>query len=146
MADLSPFPKLVEDENIDGLRSLLLSREFVLISVSDEGEGDAEDAYGALTAEIDAGYEALVVFTSEEIAGQFVNQQEDLFEDGEEVEGIVVEGDALLEYLPEGFGMLIDPEVEKSTCIVNPVLAAKLLEGLSTESDVTDSESGDAAE
>lgn len=134
MAGTSPFPKLVEDENVEGLRSQILSGEFVLISVSDEGESGEDEAYGALTAEIEEGYEALVVFTSEKIAGDFVNQQEDLFEDGEEVEGIVVEGDALLEYLPEGFGMLFDPEFDDNTCILNPVLAAKLAEGMqSTE-------------
>ncbi len=129
MPDSSPFPALTEARNAEEIRKLILAGEFVLISVVDETEDgeevDDEDSYGALTAEID-GFEALVVFTSEKIAGEFVNDQDDLFGDGEEVEGIVVEGDALLEYLPEGFGMLIDPEFEDA-CVIDPALATQVL-------------------
>jgi excinuclease UvrABC helicase subunit UvrB len=90
-----------------------------------DGSEEDEEGSGALTAEID-GEDALVVFTNETLAGQFVKEQEDLFEDSEEVEGLVVDGEALLEYLPEGFGMLIDPEVEESA-MIEPELAAQVV-------------------
>ncbi|QDT07012.1 hypothetical protein K227x_54360 [Rubripirellula lacrimiformis] len=130
MATKSPFPALTESRNAESIRKAILAGEFVLISVADDevaDEGGDDEAYGALTAEIED-FEALVVFTSEEIAGEFVNQQEDLFGEGEEVEGIVVEGNALLEYLPEGYGMLFDPEFEDAS-VVDPALAAEVLAG-----------------
>lgn len=126
-APSSPFASLIAIRDADSLRQLLLASEFVLISVSnaDEEGDDDDDGYGALTAEID-GFEALVVFTEEQLAGTFVRDQDDIFGEGEEVEGIVVEGDALLEYLPEGFGMLVNPEFEDAS-VIDPALAGEVL-------------------
>ena len=42
-----------------------------------------------------------------------------------ELNGVVVDGEALLEYLPEGFGLLLDPEVENAS-IIDPTLAAEI--------------------
>lgn len=120
----NPFFDAIADRDATAIRKAMTCAEFVLISMSDGSEED-EEGSGALTAEID-GEDALVVFTTEALAGQFVKEQEDLFEDSEEVEGLVVEGEALLEYLPEGFGMLIDPEVEESA-MIEPELAAKVV-------------------
>lgn len=120
----NPFLDAIADRDATAIRQAMTGAEFVLISMSDGSEED-EEGSGALTAEID-GEDALVVFTTEALAGQFVKEQEDLFEDSEEVEGLVVEGEALLEYLPEGFGMLIDPEVEESA-MIEPELAAKVV-------------------
>lgn len=128
MSGTSPYPALTESRDAAAIRKLILSSEFVLISIEEEeseGDDSEEGSYGALTAEIED-FEALVVFTSEKIAGEFVNSQEDLFGEGEEVEGIVVEGDALLEYLPEGFGMLIDPEFDDA-CVIDPALTVEVL-------------------
>lgn len=126
MSTTSQFASVVATRDAASLRQLILAGEYVLISVaSEEDEAEEDDSYGALTAEID-GFEALVVFTSEEIAGTFVREQEDIFGEGEEVEGIVVEGDALLEYLPEGFGMLIDPELDDAS-VIDPALAVEVL-------------------
>ena len=124
MADQSnAFLDAIADRDAAAIRKEMAGAEYVLISMSD-GTEDEEDGSGALTAEID-GDDALVVFTSEALAGEFVKEQEDLFEDSEEVEGLVVEGEALLEYLPEGFGMLIDPEVEESA-MIDPALATEV--------------------
>ncbi|TWU56434.1 hypothetical protein Poly51_23440 [Rubripirellula tenax] len=139
MSGKSPYPALTESRDAEAIRKLILAGEFVLISVEEEDEGNddgEEGSYGALTAEID-GFEALVVFTSEKIAGEFVNQQADLFGEGEEVEGIVVEGDALLEYLPEGFGMLVDPEFDDA-CVVDPALVIEVLGDDSANDDGDD--------
>ena len=114
----------IADRDAAAIRKEMAGAEYVLISMSD-GTEDEEDGSGALTAEID-GEDALVVFTTEALAGEFVKEQEDLFEDSEEVEGLVVEGEALLEYLPEGFGMLIDPEVEESA-MIDSALAAEVV-------------------
>ena len=121
-AETNAFLDAIADRDAAAIRREMSGTEFVLISMSDGTEEDDDEGSGALTAEID-GHDALVVFTSEELAGQFVKDQDDLFEDSEEVEGLVVEGDALLEYLPEGFGMLIDPEVEEAA-MIDPDLAA----------------------
>ena len=113
----------VAERDAAKLRSLILTAEFVLLSVADEDEDD--ENVGALTAELED-FDVLVAFSSEKNAGDFVNEMSELFEDDEEVEGVVVEGEAMLEYLPEGFGLLIDPETE-AACIVEPTLAAELV-------------------
>lgn len=113
----------INDRDANQLRSLILAREFVMISVS--GTDDDDDSVGALTAEL-GDFEVLVAFTSEHNAGVFVREMSDLFEHEEEVDGVVVDGDAVLEYLPEGYGILLDPEIE-SVSLIDPTLAAELL-------------------
>ena len=112
----------INERDASQVRSLILAREFVLISVS--GEDDDDESVGALTAEL-GDFDVLVVFTSEQNAGVFVREMGDLFENEEEVDGVVVEGDAMLEYLPEGYGILLDPEIE-SACVIEPTLAAEV--------------------
>ena len=114
----------INERNASQVRSLVLAREFVMISIS--GENDDEDNVGALTAEM-GDFDVLVVFTSEQNAGVFVREMGELFENEEEVDGVVVEGNAMLEYLPEGFGILLNPEIE-SACVIEPALAAEILE------------------
>ena len=122
--ETNTFLDAITDRDAAAIRQEMTGAEFVLISMSD-GEDDDDEGSGALTAEID-GHDALVVFTSESLAGDFVQGQEDLFEDSEEVEGLVVDGEALLDYLPEGFGMLIDPEVDEAA-MIDPALAAQVV-------------------
>ena len=116
----------INDRDADQLRSLILAREFVMISVSGN-EDDDDNSVGALTAEL-GDFEVLVVFTSEQNAGVFVREMSDLFENEEEVDGVVVDGDAVLEYLPEGYGILLDPEIE-DVSLIDPTLAAEILKG-----------------
>lgn len=122
-AEPNAFLDAIVDRDPAAIRAEMSGAEFVLISMSDAESEEGEES-GALTAEID-GHDALVVFTSEELAAKFVKDQADLFEADEEVEGLVVEGDALLEYLPDGFGMLFDPEVEEAA-MIDPELAASI--------------------
>ena len=114
----------INDRDASQVRSQILAREFVMISIS--GEEDNDDNVGALTAEL-GDFDVLVVFTSEQNAGVFVREMGELFENEEEVDGVVVEGNAMLEYLPDGFGILLDPEIE-SACVIDPTLAAEILE------------------
>ena len=102
----------INDQNASSLRKILLGGEFILISVRDPDDPEDEEGIGALTADLD-GEEVLVVFSSEQHAGAFVGEMTDMFDESEEVQGFMVEGDALLEYLPEDFGMLLNPESEQ---------------------------------
>ena len=113
----------INDRDARQVRSLMLAREFVMISMS--GDDDDDESVGALTAEL-GDFDVLVVFTSEQNAGVFVREMSDLFENGEDVDGVFVEGDAVLQYLPEGFGMLLNPEIE-SASLIDPTLAAEIL-------------------
>ncbi len=124
-SDFSKFLSAIEERDSAALRGLILAGEFVLLSVSSD-EDDDEESVGALTAEI-GDFEVIVAFTTEENAGAFVREMGELFEDEEGVDGVVVEGDALLEYLPEGFGLLLNPEIEDAA-VIDPALAAEILQ------------------
>ena len=119
----SPFHDAVAERDVNQLRSLLSSGEFILLSTT-KSEQEDDGNVGAVTAEV-GDMEVLVVFTSEETAGQFVHDSGDLFDEDEEVDGVVVEGGALLEYLPEGFGILLDPEGDEAL-IIEPGIIAEL--------------------
>jgi hypothetical protein len=112
----------IEQRDATALKAVLLASEFVLISIIDDS-GDEEEA-GAMTAEIDD-FEALVAFSTETRAGEFVGSMDELFEENEDIEGVVVEGAGMLEYLPEGYGILLDPESEDE-CVIEPSLAAEI--------------------
>ncbi len=99
----------ISDQDAVAIKSLLASGEFILINVQSPEDEDDEDAIGALTAELED-QEVLVVFSSEEHAGIFVTAQSDMFDEDEEVQGFMVEGDLLMDYLPEEFGLLLNPE------------------------------------
>ncbi|GAA4459288.1 MULTISPECIES: SseB family protein [Novipirellula] len=117
----------IAERNAKEIRSILLGLDFVLINIDDEDEGDGdEESMGALTAEIEDA-DVLVAFSSEENAGLFVGEMGDLFSEEDEVQGFVVDGETLLEFLPEGFGLLINPETEYKQ-IIDPELATEILE------------------
>lgn len=120
MSDSStPLHDAVAEGDAGQLRALLLKNEFVLLSTI-RSEDDPEENVGALTAEIES-MEVLLVFSGETSAANFVQQNDDLFEEDEEVDGILVDGDALLDYLPDGFGILFDPETDDAL-IIEPKL------------------------
>ena len=114
----------INERDASQVRAQILAREFVLISIS--GDDDEEESVGALTAEL-GDFDVLVVFTSEQNAGVFVREMGELFENEEEVDGVVVEGEAMLEYLPDDYGILLNPEIE-SACVIEPTLAAEILQ------------------
>jgi len=114
----------ITEGNVTELHSKILASEFVLLSTS-KAEDNEDENVGALTAEI-GDFEVLVAFTSEENAGAFVQEMGELFGEDESVDGILVEGAAMLEYLPEGYGLLLDPELENSS-IMDPRVTAEIL-------------------
>lgn len=114
----------ITEGNVPELHTKILASEFVLLSTS-KSEDSEDENIGALTAEIQD-FEVLVAFTSEENAGNFVQEMSELFAEDESVDGILVEGAAMLEYLPEGYGLLLDPELE-NTSIMEPRMTADIL-------------------
>lgn len=99
----------VEARDTSTLLQLIVAQQFVLISVTDQADADDEEAMGAITAEVNDD-EVLVAFTSEPLASEFVESMSDMFDEGDQIQGFIVEGDALLEYLPDDFGLLLNPE------------------------------------
>ena len=114
----------ITEGNVPELHTKILASEFVLLSTS-QSEDSEDENIGALTAEIED-FEVLVAFTSEENAKNFVQEMGELFAEDESVDGILVEGAAMLEYLPEGYGLLLDPELENAS-IMDPRMTADIL-------------------
>lgn len=125
MSDENDLMTAIIDRDAATIRQHVLGREFILINISDEEDDEEEDQMGALTAEID-NFDVLVVFTSEETAGHFVESMGEMFEDQDDITGFVVEGQALLEYLPDHFGLLINAESENAQ-VVDPLLVSEVL-------------------
>ncbi len=115
----------VANRDASALREQIVAREFILISVQEEDDGE-DDGMGALTADVDD-QPVLVAFTSEGHAERFVSAMSEIFDGSEEVEGFLVEGNALLEYLPEDYGLLFDPETNAAQ-FVDALLAQALLQ------------------
>ena len=112
----------IEERDAATIRSLVLQSEFVLININHNEED--EDDVSTLTAEVDD-FDVIVAFTSEKLAGEFVKSMDEIFDDAESVDGIVVEGETMLSYLPEEFGLLINPEDELSA-VVDPKLLGEV--------------------
>jgi len=97
------------------VRQLIDGAEFVLLTLPDD-EADDEEGANVFSTDLD-GMELLVAFTNEKTAGDFVNTMEELFEDDDEIEGYVLDGDALLQYMPPDYGLLLNPESDDSLVI-----------------------------
>ncbi|TWU35955.1 SseB family protein [Novipirellula artificiosorum] len=130
----SALDAAINDRDASTIRSLLLQLQFVLINIEDDEDDD--ESMGALTAEIE-GEEVLVAFTSEENAGIFVEEMGDMFTDEDEVQGFVVDGETLLEYLPEDFGLLLNPETEQRN-IIDTELVNEIVELGESPTESTD--------
>ena len=124
MPEESELLTAINDRDAASVRKHVRQSEFILVDVSDEESEDDSDV-GALTASIDD-FDVLVVFTSEEAAGQFVEAMPEMFEDQDDITGHVVEGEALLEYLPDNFGLLVNPESDEAQ-VVDPVFVKEVL-------------------
>lgn len=115
----------IDDRDAKHLFQLILDQQFVLISINEDEDEDDADAMGAITAEVED-YEVLVAFTSESLAEEFINVMGDMFGENDQVQGFIVEGDALLEYLPENYGLLLNPETDH-TALVEPTLVRTVI-------------------
>lgn len=114
----------VTDRDAQAIRTKLLEQTFVVISIiNGESEND-DDEISTLRAEV-GDFEALVAFTSEARAGVFVQDMDELFDEDDEVEGMFVEGDALIDLLGQGMGLLLNPE-DESAAVIDPELAKQI--------------------
>jgi hypothetical protein len=99
--------------------------DFTLIEEWDDDVEMEDGAKGAMILEVD-GYPALLAFTSQQCAGDFVAAMPDLVGDDGTAPGFVVGGDSLFEYLPDGYGLILNPETEKECEVLSPDLAAQI--------------------
>ncbi len=125
MSDPTPnVHEAITNGDVPDIHSKILASEFILLSTSNADENEGENV-GALTAELED-VEVLIAFTSEENAKAFVEEMDDLFAEDESVDGILVNGSTMLEYMPEGYGLLLDPELEPCS-LMNPDVTASIL-------------------
>lgn len=113
----------IERRSAVDIARCVLAQEFTLIE--DDEEGMSDDAVGAMILEVD-GFPALLAFTSEECAGNYVDTTPDLVGPDGTVPGFVVEGENLLTYLPEGYGLILNPETDDECQVLPPDLAAEV--------------------
>jgi len=101
------------------------NHDFTLIEDWDEDEEMEEGDRGAMIVEVND-FPALLAFTSEECAGNFVATTPELLGDDGSVPGFVVTGDNLFGYLPDGYGVILNPETEEECEVLPPDLAARI--------------------
>jgi hypothetical protein len=115
----------VDERDIKRLTEFFRKGEFFMIELGEESD---DDGRAMLTAEVDE-FEALVAFTTLENTEHFTSEMTELFDESEDVSGLTVDGTGLLAHIPEGFGLLIDPETDTS-CILTPKLLGQLVSAL----------------
>ena len=106
----------IEQRDAVLVRQLFDAAEFVLLTVSDEEEDEDEEGASVFSTDMD-GMDLLVAFTNEQAAGDFVRSMEEIYEEGDEIEGYVLDGDALLDYMPPEHGVYLNPESDDSLVI-----------------------------
>jgi|GEM_PF-3100569 hypothetical protein len=111
----------VADNDLPLLYSLVTKNEFILLSSSKDEQGRHD---GAFIVEIDD-MEALLVFTENDIAKQFVEGANASAEDPEEIDGIYIEGPALIDYLPSDYAIMLDADCD-NTLIIEPGIIRSL--------------------
>ena len=121
MPNPSTLQQAIVDREAPQIRAALQAMDVFVLSVAGAEDGEQVPA---MTTDV-GGFEALVAFTSEQSAARFVTQRPELFGDDEGVDGVAVEGATLLESLPEGFGLWLDPESDESG-IIDPTLTAQM--------------------
>ena len=111
----------VAERDAGQLKSLIISGEFTILSSSVD---DEDQNVGAFIAEIDT-IEALIVFSTDSIARSFVEGIKDPTVEDESIDGILIDGPSLLEYLPDDYGVLLDAESEHAL-IIEPDLIREI--------------------
>ena len=111
----------VAERDTGQLKSLIISGEFTILSSSVD---DEDQNVGAFIAEIDT-IEALIVFSTDAITRSFVEGMKDPTGEDESIDGILIDGPSLLEYLPDNYGILLDAESENAL-IIEPDLIREI--------------------
>lgn len=104
------------------LESLFRGGEFILYQQIDTETGsideDDEGNFSVVLAELEDSV-AVVCFTSSEIADNFVQTQVTDLPEGAVLPSVMVDGESLLEGLPEDCGLLLNPASERE-CFFPP--------------------------
>jgi len=114
--DTSSLLAALEAEDSQAVLQWILPREFWL--VTDEDNSD-EDGTAALMAEVDE-VPVIVAFTAQETAMAFSQSM-----GNEDFSGFAVNGDALVENLPDGVGILLDAETDHCYVILPDLLCGQ---------------------
>lgn len=115
----------LEGGNPQEIIRAMLKHDFTLIRDGDEDM--SEDDFGGLILEVE-GFPALVAFTSAECAGNYVATEPELIGEDGTVPGFVVEGKSILDNLPEGYGLLLNPETDEQCHVLSPDFIEELKE------------------
>ena len=113
----------IKDRDPGRIHQELLKQQFLLINVDEDESGD-DEFIGTLTVPVDD-FLALVVFTHEDHAAAFIESEPDLFDSEEEVEGFLVDGQALLDFLPESYGLVLNANSDNAQ-VLEPDLVKEL--------------------
>lgn len=124
----------IEENDAVSACELIVNGEFTLFELIDE---DDEEGQATMTADVED-YQALVAFTNEELAAEFAGAMPDFFSDEEEVPAFLIDGGSLLNQLPEGFGILLNPETEETV-----ILPPDFIERIRLQLDPEDLEDSD---
>jgi hypothetical protein len=114
--------ELIDDRDAASIAKALHNREFTMIEVEGDEEGEEK---GAMVAQMED-FDVVVAFSSEEQASEFAQEMPDLFED-ETVDGFLIDGYSLFTELPEDIGLIIDPESEHC-CVLDPDLVKAIID------------------
>lgn len=104
------------------IAQLIYKQDFTLIEESSSGPGGKSP----LTVDVD-GAPALVAFTSGDNAGRFAGRVPELLGADGTLPAFVVGGADFLKHLPDGFGVLLNPE--SNECVVIPPALADRVKG-----------------
>lgn len=108
--------------NASQAEKLIRGHDFIVLQEIDNETGEAmvdeEDRFSVVLAEVEESM-AVVCFTSLSAAENFMNEVCDELTGGARLPAIVLEGDELLDGLPDGIGLLINPTTEEE-CYFSP--------------------------
>lgn len=105
-----------EDNDIQVASKVIRSGEFILLQQingdSGEIEEDEDGNFSVVLAEIDEEVAAVVCFSNKDSAQVFIEEIADDIPAGRELPAVVLDGDTLLDGLPEDCGLLVNPGTE----------------------------------
>ena len=106
--------------NTTRIAELLPPMSFTLFDVSEDPDSEELDT---LTAQVDD-FDVLVAFSSDDHAGMFAGVVPDLFETDDDIPAFIVDGGTLISNVPEGCGVLLNPETDDCYVLSPDMVAA----------------------
>ncbi len=101
-----------EQNDIDAAHRIIRSHEFMVLQQFDPETGEVNEnddgSFNVVLVEVEEDT-AVVAFTQEKFASEFLHDVEDELPDIENYPAVMLDGNALLDGLPEDCGLLINP-------------------------------------